>query len=163
MIDHDSNHKRPFAHDPSSSLNMKLRIISSASVNFKNFDVPLLSSTQNATVSRCDSMHLRADQPYSIGRRPRYCEFVFLDRRVSKRHCQVLFDASLRKLYILNGVLPHGHGDSTATCRLVHEFRKRAMISFHGNGDDGDGVALLREASNGVLVNGVEIQKGKAV
>ncbi|KRH59705.1 hypothetical protein GLYMA_05G198600v4 [Glycine max] len=25
------------------------------------------------------------------------------------------------------------------------------MISFHGNGDDGDGVALLREASNGVL------------
>ncbi|KAL3001504.1 hypothetical protein AAZX31_08G006000 [Glycine max] len=159
MIDHDSNHKRPFAHDPSSSLNMKLRTISSASVNFKNFDVPLLSSTQNAAVSRCDSMHLRADQPYSIGRRPRYCEFVFLDRRVSKRHCQVLFDASLRKLYILNGVLLHTHHDSTAaTCRLlVHEFRKRAMMSFHGNG------VALREASNGVFVNGVEIQKGKAV
>ncbi|TKY60505.1 Tyrosyl-DNA phosphodiesterase 1 [Spatholobus suberectus] len=156
MIDPDSNHKRPFALDPpSSSFSKKPRTIA-ASVVLKHFDVPLLSSTENGTVSRCDSMRLRADRPYSIGRSPRCCGFVFRDRRVSKRHCQILFDASLRKLYLLNGVLLHSDG-STATCRLVHEFRKRAMTSSRG------GDIVFREASNGVFVNGAEIEKGAAV
>ncbi|RDX75863.1 Tyrosyl-DNA phosphodiesterase 1, partial [Mucuna pruriens] len=158
MIDSNSNHKRPFEHDTcssSSSFSKKPKTIA-ASVILKPFDVPLFSSTQNGTVSLCDSMRLRADHPYSIGRRPRDCGFVFCDRRVSKRHCQVLFDASLRKLYILNGVLLHSD-DPTATCRVVHEFRKRTMTS---SPDDG---FALREASNGVFVNGVEIEKGKAV
>ncbi|KAK7358738.1 hypothetical protein VNO77_00676 [Canavalia gladiata] len=159
MIDSDlnSNHKRPFAHDLSSSNNKKPRTIS-ASVVLKHFEVPLLSTTDNGAVSRCDSMRLHTDQPYAIGRRPRDCKFVFRDRRVSKRHCQILFDGSLRKLYILNGVI--SLNDSTAPFRFVHEFRKRVMM-MPSRGSDGD-VGFL-EASNRVFVNGVKIRKGTAV
>ncbi|KAJ1387765.1 Tyrosyl-DNA phosphodiesterase I [Sesbania bispinosa] len=155
MIVSDSNHKRPFAHDPSSSSNKKPRTTFAASVVLKHFDVPLFSITDDGAVSPCDSMRLHADQPYSIGRRPRDCEFVFRDRRVSKRHCQILFDGSLRKLYILSGVLLRS--DSTANIRLVHEFRKRVIASR------GSEIAPIREASNGVFVNGVEIRKGMTV
>ncbi|KAJ1404997.1 Tyrosyl-DNA phosphodiesterase I [Sesbania bispinosa] len=155
MIVSDSIHKRPFAHDPSSSSNKKPRTTFAASVVLKHFDVPLFSSTDDGAVSPCDSMRLHADQPYSIGRRPRDCEFVFRDRRVSKRHCQILFDGSLRKLYILSGVLLRS--DSTTNIRLVHEFRKRVIASRSSE------IAPIREASNGVFVNGVEIRKGMAV
>jgi len=150
------NHKRPFAHDspsPSSSDKSPKTI----SLFLKHFDVPLLSSAQNAVVLPCDFMRLHTDHPYTIGRRRRDCSFVFRDRRVSKRHCQLLFDSSLRKLYILNGVLLND--DSTATWRLVHEFRKRARTSSQGNNHGFE----LREASNGVFVNGVEMEKGTAV
>ncbi|ESW31927.1 hypothetical protein PHAVU_002G279600 [Phaseolus vulgaris] len=149
------SHKRSFAHDsPSSSFDENPKTIS---LFVKHFGVPLLSSAQNAAVSPCDFLHLHADHPYSIGRRPRDCNFVFRDRRVSKRHCQLLFDSSLRKLYILNGVLLND--DSTATWRIVHEFRRRARTSSHGNNYGFE----LREASNGLFVNGVEMEKGTAV
>ncbi|QCD84925.1 uncharacterized protein LOC114178827 isoform X1 [Vigna unguiculata] len=156
MINPNSNHKRPFAHDFSSSSSFDNNP-KTISLFVRNFDVALLSSTQNGAVSPCDFMRLRADHPYSIGRRPRDCSFVFRDRRVSKRHCQLLFDSSLRKLYILNGVLLTD--DCTAAWRLVHEFRKRARTSSHENNDG----FVLREASNGVFVNGVEMEKGTAV
>ncbi|KAK7399309.1 hypothetical protein VNO78_10490 [Psophocarpus tetragonolobus] len=150
-----SKDKRPLTHDPSSSLkNITVSLL------LKHLDVPLLSSAQNGTVSSCHSMRLRAGHPYSIGRSPRHCEFVFRDRHVSHRHCQLLFDASLRKLYILNGVLLHNR-HSTATSRLVHEFRKRAIFMTSSLGNDQ--TIAFREASNGVFVNGVEIVKGKAV
>ncbi|KAL2342846.1 hypothetical protein Fmac_004131 [Flemingia macrophylla] len=147
----ESKRKRPFSHHPPSSSSI------TASVVLKHFDVPLLSSAQNGTVSRCDPMRLRADHPYSIGRRPRHCSFVFRDRRVSKRHCQLLFDASLRKLFLLNGVLLHRR--NSAAFPLVYEFRRRAMTSSHAGCD----ALALREPSNGLFVNGVEIGKGRAV
>ncbi|XP_061369912.1 uncharacterized protein LOC133312686 [Gastrolobium bilobum] len=157
--DTDSNHKRPFAHDPfSSSSNKKPGTIAGASVVLKHFEVPLFSVTESGVVSRCDSMLLHADQPYAIGRRSRDCGFVFRDRRVSKQHCQILFDGSLRKLYILNGVLLRSDSTET-TCRLVHEFRKRVM-AFRDSKVDG---VAFREASNGVFVNGVAIRNGIAV
>ncbi|XP_027341229.1 uncharacterized protein LOC113854452 isoform X2 [Abrus precatorius] len=158
MMDSDSNKKRRLANDPSSS-NKKQRTIT-ASVVFKHLEVPLFSAAENGTVSRCNSLRLHADQPYSIGRKPRDCGFVFRDPRVSKRHCQILFDGSLRKLYILNGVL--SLKDSTATCHLLYEFRKRAM-TMTTSSRDSDGGVEFREASNGVFVNGVEIGKGMAV
>ncbi|XP_050899427.1 uncharacterized protein LOC127106180 isoform X2 [Lathyrus oleraceus] len=143
MFDSNLTRKRPFPHNPS------------ASVVLNHFDVPLFSATENGAVSRCNYMLLHADQPYLIGRKPRDCQFVFNDRRVSKRHCQIFFDASLRKLYILSGVLSHA---DSSEFRLVHEFRKRVMVTSRG----GEGFPFL-EASNGVFVNGVEIRKGMAV
>ncbi|KAK7318364.1 hypothetical protein RJT34_03063 [Clitoria ternatea] len=155
MTGSSSNHKRPFAHDPPP--NKKPRTIA-ASVVLKHLGTPLFSSsTQNATVSPCHSMLLHADHPYTIGRAPHDCSFFFRDRRVSKRHCHILFDASLRKLYILNGVLSP---NSTTTCRhlLLHQFRKRATLTSSLD----DAVFAVQEASNGVFVNGVEISKGTA-
>ncbi|WJX47851.1 hypothetical protein P8452_34493 [Trifolium repens] len=147
-MDSDSNHKRPFPHNSSPI---------SASVVFNHFELPLFSATENGVVSICKSMRLHADQPYSIGRKSRDCEFIFNDRRVSKRHCQILFDGSLRKLYILSGVLSHTDSTVNSKFRIVHEFRKRVMVS-RGS----EGFPFL-EASNGVFVNGVEIRKGMAV
>lgn len=103
-------------------------------------------------------MHLHADQPYSIGRKHHDCHFVFNDRRVSKRHCQIFFDGSLRKLYILSGVLSNTGSAIDSKSRIVHEFRKRVMMFSCGS----EGFPIL-EASNGVFVNGVEIRKGMAV
>ncbi|CAK8579070.1 unnamed protein product [Lathyrus sativus] len=143
MFDSNLTRKRPFPHNPS------------AYVVLNHFDVPLFSTTENGVVSRCNSMLLHADQPYLIGRKPRDCQFVFNDRRVSKRHCQIFFDASLRKLYILSGVLAHA---DCSEFRLVHEFRKRVMVLSRGS----EYFPFL-EASNGVFVNGVEIRKGMAV
>jgi len=103
-------------------------------------------------------MHLHADQPYSIGRKRHHCHFVFNDRRVSKRHCQIFFDGSLRKLYILSGVLSNIGSAIDSKSRIVHEFRKRVIMFSCGS----EGFPIL-EASNGVFVNGVEIRKGMAV
>ncbi|KAL1364602.1 hypothetical protein AAHE18_03G228300 [Arachis hypogaea] len=162
-----NNHKRPFALDSSSSNSNPIKnkkptatATASASVLFTHFDSPLLSSL-NGVVSTPDSIILHPDSPYTIGRTPRHCDFFFRHRHVSKRHCQILFDGSLRKLYILNGVFLSCKGSKT---RVVHEFRKR-MMSFRagGSGGGGEEVFAFRKASNGVFVNGVEIGKGTAV
>ncbi|XP_073225825.1 uncharacterized protein [Cicer arietinum] len=151
----NSNHKRPFPHYPSSP-NKKSNTFA-ASVVLNHFQLPLFSSTNDAAVSICDTMRLHPDIPYSIGRKPRHCEFVFNDRRVSKRHCQIIFDSSLRKLYILSGVLSRTNPNVNSKFRIVHEFRKRVKASKESE------CFPFLEASNGVFVNGVEVRKGMAV
>ncbi|KAF7834080.1 tyrosyl-DNA phosphodiesterase [Senna tora] len=136
------------------------KIVLAASVDLKHFEVPLFSAVDGGDGSGCESICLHADQPYTIGRRPRDCQFVFRDRRVSKQHCQIFFDGSLRKLYILGGVFLLN--DSTRC--LVHEFRNR-VISCHANNTEvpeAEGVGFLA-ASNGVFVNGVKVRSGTAV
>ncbi|KAI9079645.1 hypothetical protein K1719_038266 [Acacia pycnantha] len=128
-----------------------------ATVELKHFEVPLFSSF-NVTDFGCHSIHLRPDRPYTIGRRHRYSQFVFRDRRVSKQHCQIFFDGSLRKLYILAGVLLL---EDSTKC-LIHEFRNRVMSCHASNTEVPEGVGF-RAASNGVFVNGVKVRKGRAV
>ncbi|OIW00221.1 hypothetical protein TanjilG_27472 [Lupinus angustifolius] len=138
--------------------NKRQRKTTTVTIDLKPLDLPLFpSSTTNDAVSTHHSIILHSNHPYTIGRSTRHCDFVFSDRHVSKRHCQLLLDASLNKLYILNGVLlPQ---NDSAEC-VVYEFRKRVMLPFN-RGSYGHGVAF-RESSNGVFVNGVEIRKGMA-
>ncbi|XP_062091483.1 uncharacterized protein LOC133797557 isoform X2 [Humulus lupulus] len=100
-------------------------------VELEHFDLPLLSATTGSPV---DSIRLFPHRPYStIGRSPRRSDFVYSDRRVGRRHCQILFDPLLRKLYLLDG-----------------EF-------------DSDSALRVKASKNGVFVNGVKIKRGMAV
>ncbi|PON71257.1 Tyrosyl-DNA phosphodiesterase I [Parasponia andersonii] len=100
-------------------------------VELKHFDLPLLSTT---TASPADVIRLLPYRPYSIGRSPRHSDFLFHDRRVGRRHCQIFFDPLLRKLYLLDA------------------------------GFDSDNAALqVRASLNGVFVNGFRIKSGMAL
>ncbi|KAJ7945195.1 Tyrosyl-DNA phosphodiesterase [Quillaja saponaria] len=145
--DSSNINKRDLEHDcspnPSSDLPCKkLRSVlgkkAVAIVDFENFDVPLMSTGGNDSHSK--SIHLQPDRPYTIGRSTRYCQFVFHDRRVSKQHCQILFDGSLHKIYILDGTL---------------SFNDSSSFFVHGSRN--------RLSTNGVFVDGVRIKKGMAV
>ncbi|KAI4343525.1 hypothetical protein L6164_010864 [Bauhinia variegata] len=163
---HTNAHKRSFVDAPSAepsrdssskksrtSLGNQVGIV----VELKHFEVPLVSAI-DGSCSGCESIHLRVDQPYTIGRSARHCEFVFHERRVSKQHCQILFDGSRQKLYILDGVL--SVNDSTRF--IVRQFRNRLM-TFHGNDIEVPKGVRFQASSNGVFVNGVKIRKGMAV
>lgn len=105
-------------------------------VDFKHLDVPLISTT----------IRLEPDQPYTIGRSARLCQLVFDDRRVSKQHCQILFDASLRKLYLLDGAFSFSPITSSSGSCLANQCRNPET--------------RVKASLNGVFVNRVRIRKG---
>ncbi|CAL5361699.1 unnamed protein product [Camellia sinensis] len=92
--------------------------------------LPLVSTTQT---SSSESINLEPYRPYTIGRAHRHCDFVFDNRRVSKKHFQILFDALNRKICISDGVFWFGCG----------------------------GFSRVRVSMNGVFVNGVRIVGGQ--
>ncbi|KAE8126206.1 hypothetical protein FH972_020945 [Carpinus fangiana] len=116
-------------------------------VDLKRLDVPLVATT----------IRLERDQPYTIGRSGRLCQLVFDDRRVSKQHCQILFDASLRKLYLLDGSFSFSPTTSSSggSCFLANQCGNRFVPIPSDNPD-----ARVRASLNGVFVNGVRIRKG---
>ncbi|KAF3952659.1 hypothetical protein CMV_021808 [Castanea mollissima] len=63
---------------------------------------PLISTSESSSHSSL-SISLEPNRPFTIGRSTRHCNLVFEDRRVSNQHCLILFDASLLKLYLLDG------------------------------------------------------------
>lgn len=63
---------------------------------------PLISTSESSSHSSL-SISLEPNRPFTIGRSTRHCNLVFDDRRVSNQHCLILFDASLLKLYLLDG------------------------------------------------------------
>ncbi|KAK7291502.1 hypothetical protein RIF29_06698 [Crotalaria pallida] len=162
---HSHSHSYSYSNSnsqPTFSPNKRPRNATSASIHLKPFDLPLLpSSKSNDVVSPSHSILLHADHPYTIGRTPRLCDFLFRDRHVSNQHCQLLLDASLHKLYILNGVVFSSTSDSAKKC-VVYEFRKRVITPFHSGSCGGYGGVAFRGSSNGVFVNGVGIRKGMA-
>lgn len=113
----------------------------------------------------CLSSLLEPDQPYTIGRNHRDAQFIFKDPRVSKRHGQILFDAFLKKVYLLNGALLCSSSNccNSSTC-VVDQFRDRLPAK-----DKKRAVACsycrykLKASLNGVFVNGVKVGKGLAV
>ena len=125
-----------------------------ALVDVKSLGVPLISA---ASGSPSDSITLHPDHPYTIGRSGRYSHFVFDHRSVGRRHCQILFDALLRKLYILDGALYSISGG----CLLVHEFRKR--LRWVCQKREVEDCSKVRASLNGVFVNGVRVRTGMAV
>ncbi|KZV21417.1 hypothetical protein F511_14949 [Dorcoceras hygrometricum] len=67
----------------------------------KTFDLPLIS---RSTGQICESICLEPYKPYTIGRKYQFCDFVITDRRISKRHCQLLFDSLNNRIYLSDGV-----------------------------------------------------------
>ena len=92
----------------------------------------------STTTGTHHTISLEADEPFTIGRSTRHCNLVFDDRRVSKQHCQILFDASLHKLYLLDG----------------------AFSSFYNSNKNTSSSTTRRLSLNGVFVNGVRVGKG---
>jgi hypothetical protein len=133
----NSNKKRACSCISTPSKKKTSRKVVAALVDFQHLDVPPIATT----------IRLEPDQPYTIGRSARLCQLVFDDRRVSKQHCQILFDASLRKLYLLDGAFSFTPiTSSSGSCCLANQCRNPE--------------ARVEASLNGVFVNGVRIRKG---
>uniref|UniRef100_A0A7N0ZQX6 FHA domain-containing protein n=1 Tax=Kalanchoe fedtschenkoi TaxID=63787 RepID=A0A7N0ZQX6_KALFE len=84
----------------------------SATLRLKTFQTPLTSSQ---TGSHVDSIRLTSHNPRcTVGRSRRLCQFVLEEHRriVSKRHCQIVFDARSGHVCILDGSEGAGVGAS---------------------------------------------------
>ncbi|XP_047316904.1 uncharacterized protein LOC124920456 [Impatiens glandulifera] len=101
-----------------------------AYVQIKILGLPLISSVSGSSLG---SIRLEPFRSYTIGRHHLKCEFVFEDRRVSKRHFQIRFDAVNRKVWIGDGMCL---SDSTDSSRV---------------------------SLNGLFVDGVKVARGEAV
>ncbi|XP_059638737.1 uncharacterized protein LOC132281011 isoform X2 [Cornus florida] len=125
-----NNKRHRFNHLPNSSVlprkKRRAAIVNTGFIHIKPLQVPLISTT---TSSRCESIRLEPYRPSTIGRNRRRCELVFEDRRVSNRHCQILFDAQHRRFCIADGVF------------------------FSGSSE----CSRVRVSLNGVFVNGVKV------
>lgn len=107
-------------------------VLNTASVRIKPLGLPLVSTCSNSSP---ESISLEPYIPFTIGRSRKHCDSVFEDRTVSKKHCQILFDALNRKICI---------------CDSVFWF-----------GSSGGGSTRVRVSLNGVFVNGVRIGRGE--
>lgn len=128
-------------------------ITKSALVHLQFFHVPLVSPA-GLTVN---VIRLEPGRPYTFGRSRTHsdCDFFFNDRRVSKQHCQILFDSVHRKIYILDGAL---FGIRTS---VVAEFRRRLICYDQLEGEDKESVdSSIKVSLNGVFVNGIKVKRG---
>ncbi|GER44049.1 tyrosyl-DNA phosphodiesterase [Striga asiatica] len=105
--------------------------VKEAILSVRPLGIPLISSS---TGEVCESLRLEPHKSYTIGRKLEWCDFVFSDRRVSKRHCQFYFDSLEKSIYLSDGpFLGYGRRDYSFA-----KFRSGA-------------------STNGVFVNGVRI------
>ncbi|KAK6147942.1 hypothetical protein DH2020_018854 [Rehmannia glutinosa] len=109
-----------------------------AVLGIKTLGLPLIS---RSTGQLCESLRLVPYKPYTIGRKLKLCDFIFIDRRVSKRHCQLYFDYLEKKIYLSDGLFL----DYSRSNDYVSSFR--AKVSTNGafvNGVRISGVVELR-------------------
>ncbi|XP_027124708.1 uncharacterized protein [Coffea arabica] len=138
IVRSDSYHQTLRRHSFSLSSNppKKPRIgtVCSASIFIKPLGLPLFSKT---TQSPSKSFHLEPNKPYTIGRDYFCCDFLFIDRKISKSHCQILFNSSDKKVFLADGVF---FGIDQIECS-----------------------SRVRASLNGVFANGIRIRKGEVV
>ncbi|KAL3512030.1 hypothetical protein ACH5RR_024747 [Cinchona calisaya] len=108
--------------------------VCSASIFIKPLGLPLISKTTHLS---CKSLNLEPNNPYTIGRDSFSCDFLFSDKKISKTHCQILFDSSNKKVRLSDG-------------------------EFFGF-DKFECSSRVRVSLNGVFVNGVRIGKEEVV
>lgn len=106
-------------------------IVTKAFLRIKFLGLPLISKS---TGKCCECIVLEPYKTYAVGRSEKLCEFTFLDRRVSRKHCQILFDSLNKKIYLSDGVF--------FSC---------------SEANDSFSIARVRVSLNGVFVNGVKI------
>ncbi|OVA03083.1 Forkhead-associated (FHA) domain [Macleaya cordata] len=123
----------------------------------KPLDDPLLCSTSTTNNYPCTSIFLRSDSLFTIGRSKRYCDFVFKDRRVSKRHCQIFFDSFDCKILILDGFI--SPPTSSALSEIRRLFRSRTQQQCKAATQE----SLIRASTNGVFVNGFRLGGGEVM
>ncbi|XP_042501637.1 uncharacterized protein LOC122079325 isoform X4 [Macadamia integrifolia] len=153
----DSNKRRKWDEFPSLSTRKRRRIVVLKAGFFylkSIHGVPLLSST---TASPCQSICLRSDRIYTIGRQRQSCEIVFQDPRISRRHCQIFFDASARKIFILDGCF----SPSTSSTLDPDEVRRRFRFVLEGK--RAPDCFTVAASSNGVFVNGLRLSQGSVM
>ncbi|WOH09985.1 hypothetical protein DCAR_0729446 [Daucus carota subsp. sativus] len=117
---------------------LKYTILHTASVRIQTHTIPLISSISHIPIN---FIRLDPNRPYTIGRKLSRCDYVFEDRRVSKKHCQILFDAYCNKLVIADGEL----------------------LDSYGNCCSGSDSGRVRVSLNGVFVNGIRVGSGEVV
>ncbi|KAL8215840.1 hypothetical protein R6Q57_022677 [Mikania cordata] len=78
----------------------KSTISSTASILIRTFGTPLISKTTGSPTSL---IRLQPCKPYTIGRDRYGCDFAFDNRQVSKQHCQIYFDANIKKVFVVDG------------------------------------------------------------
>ncbi|XP_073040041.1 uncharacterized protein [Primulina eburnea] len=116
----------------------------------KTFDLPLIS---RSTGQICESICLEPYKPYTIGRKYKFCDFVIIDRRISKRHCQLLFDSLNNRIYLSDGVIVEFSEYSDSFCS------NRTRGSLNGvcvNGIRTSGFVALKVGDEVRLVCGKE-------
>ncbi|KAL5700499.1 hypothetical protein ACHQM5_025934 [Ranunculus cassubicifolius] len=106
----------------------------------KSIDVPFISRVTN---SPTNFLCLRSDRLYTIGRKPSYCNLIFNDPRVSKRHCQIFCDSSDHKIYVLDGYFTRDFSDIRN--RLCDQGCKNKAVP----------------SLNGLFVNGRKVGEGE--
>ncbi|KDP22506.1 hypothetical protein JCGZ_26337 [Jatropha curcas] len=160
----NTNNKRTGEADASPSTSILPRnvkkpkhITKSALIHLQLFDVPLISHSG----SLLDSICLEPDRPYTIGRSrtDSDCDFLFNDRRISKQHCQILFDSVERKIYILDGaILLNG----IRTSCVVSEFRRRLLCygQVEAVEEENAECSTIKASLNGVFRNGIRVKRG---
>lgn len=101
----DSSHPSPkrhlFGHSLFPEKKPRIDTFNTASVFIKPIGLPLICKY---TGSLCKSFYLEAYKQYTIGRDFLNCDFLFNDSRVSKTHCQILFDSSRKKILLCDGL-----------------------------------------------------------
>ncbi|KAF3773680.1 Tyrosyl-DNA phosphodiesterase 1 [Nymphaea thermarum] len=109
---------------------------------------PLVSSSSGRSYR---SVCLSADRVYTFGRGQSCCDFCFRDRRVSRQHCQVLFDSYEGKVFIIDGAV------NSSSELEIDKVQERL-----GRGDDSAARRGSNCSMNGVYVNGSKL-KGRAI
>lgn len=134
----DASHQAPkrhlFEHSLCREKKSRINTLNTASVFIKPIGFPLICKY---TRSICKSFHLEPYKPYTIGRDFLNCDFLFNDSRVSKTHCQILFDSSSKRILLCDGLF-----FNIFECACSRD---------------------VRVSLNGVFVNGVRIGKGKVL
>lgn len=132
----------------------------SAVLRIQSFDVPL---TSPSTGSSLNSVCLEADRVYTIGRGSAKsdCDFMFSNRSVSKRHCQILFDRFYRKIYITDAVFSVFSVNSSC---IGNEIRRRLSCydQLEGCKEESMGSSRVKFSLNGSFVNGIRVKRGMA-
>ncbi|KAL9156493.1 hypothetical protein ABFS82_09G080600 [Erythranthe guttata] len=112
--------------------------VKEAILHIKTLGRPLISSCNGQIL---ESLILKPYKPYTIGRKLKACHFIFTDRRVSRRHCQLCFDSLENKIYFSDGLLLGYSGCNDRSSS------SRALVSTNGafvNGVRISGVVELR-------------------
>ena len=172
----NSSSKRTVNEDANCSINKKKKFLHSWKHKNSSIWIDLVKlghkfdDKNNEDDESCNSISsmVEPNQAYTIGRSNHLADLIFKDPRVSKQHCQILYDAFFKKLYLLNGVLSISGFNST--CRnycIVNQFRGRLIVEdTHGekkNVSCCDCTYDYTASMNGVFVNGVKMSEGMVV
>ncbi|XP_068667000.1 uncharacterized protein [Aristolochia californica] len=158
--------KRPRRDDIPPSAGKKQKIISRAGFCYLRSLAALGNCSTSYSV--CELICLRSNRLYTIGRNYKYCDIVFDDCRISKRHCQIFLDDIQRKILVFDGFfLPSNlNFDEIRSKSRLKDYWKASLNGIFVNGrrvkgglvtevSVGDEISLIHGRKVGFLVERV--------